>query len=618
LFGWSLAELKSRVLIASEIANNAYKDTSAQSTTSATSNASSLSVSELSQWRALFSSIVFLHDKHFPGSSTIGTAYDSLGAPWLDLLPFLFPHQFDYANVGILHNENHLEYFHLYDVTRRALNCLTLLFTDPETTFTPAIFHQVRREIVESIFTSTNQAPQTQNSIAQQNYPDVPQSANGTDDGKLSEPSQADLNKATRLLVNLVTSCLEAWNGYLRENYSVNSDLQNNETGLLAYQAGYSFASLPWTISLLSIPLEDALEALDLNTEPAVSGMTKLYQTWKKVFDEGTINQLQNQISALSLELDDTYRRLNKDIQSKGTDDTQLDPDLPSQTIEAVKHSLDYWQETITWLGSERAQLSFCNAHTLLTKPKEPILPQKSARRLRVALGQQALIWQSLLLRRQSLRAFSDESVTTRMLSDLQEYFEAAIHTNVLNALEKTVKESDRKRKRSMFLTIAMIILLLLFVTALLLPLPAQYKAFLSLIPAAATVALGLFDKLADYLNKIGITTSDRSKQGTDEMTPDQRFSNFFGLDKSEISSTFKSGYENLLIRFNYLNYSISVCQPLIKFFTNPDDLGILFLDGWDFLTNIAWTNSEGGKIITLTRNAFGSLGTFIGAQLHL
>lgn len=170
MMGWSLQELKSDVLLgALDLPQSAYTSnlatktspspsgwidmvlqTAVASTSPVTSqpqgqlNDSYGSIARTSAWRANFIRIATVHDQCFPLSTTENTPYDPSPT---SRFPFLYPSTPpDYALIGIsnsgsigignFNSEEHLGNFKLYDVTRRALNCLTLLYTQPEETTT--------------------------------------------------------------------------------------------------------------------------------------------------------------------------------------------------------------------------------------------------------------------------------------------------------------------------------------------------------------------------------------------------------------------------------------------------------------------------------------------------
>src|SRR5262245_26427521 len=82
-----------------------------------------------SVWRAGFGRLATLLKAAFPKAVTAGTLYEP---PSKEELPYLYPPEPDYANIGITGlnqaGEAILLEFKLYEVTRRAINCLTMLY----------------------------------------------------------------------------------------------------------------------------------------------------------------------------------------------------------------------------------------------------------------------------------------------------------------------------------------------------------------------------------------------------------------------------------------------------------------------------------------------------------
>ena len=71
-------------------------------------------------------------------------------------LPYYYLHpgidnEMDYANVGIPQDDQFPDKFKLYDVTRRALNCLTLLYTNPEDSLTPLTVSYYQQQLLQNI-----------------------------------------------------------------------------------------------------------------------------------------------------------------------------------------------------------------------------------------------------------------------------------------------------------------------------------------------------------------------------------------------------------------------------------------------------------------------------------
>lgn len=100
-----------------------------------------------SVWRASFNRIAALQVKAFEKSTTAQTLYEP---PDQNVLPYLYPPTPDYADVGIVGVES-LSEFKLYDVTRRAINCLTLLYVREDESLVPDKIKRYQDRLVTDI-----------------------------------------------------------------------------------------------------------------------------------------------------------------------------------------------------------------------------------------------------------------------------------------------------------------------------------------------------------------------------------------------------------------------------------------------------------------------------------
>src|SRR6185295_3808371 len=86
---------------------------------------------------------------------TDGGFYDP---PKKEDLPYLYPPESDYANIGISGVDGAqramLPDFRLYDVTRRAINCLTLLYLKPEESLIADMIVKNQAHLVAAIVTA--------------------------------------------------------------------------------------------------------------------------------------------------------------------------------------------------------------------------------------------------------------------------------------------------------------------------------------------------------------------------------------------------------------------------------------------------------------------------------
>jgi hypothetical protein len=365
-----------------------------------------------STWRTLFQNIVAAHKSCLPGGDTSNTLYDP---PDQSAITYLYPASTpDYTKFGITSTTQLPDTFRLYDVMRRALNCLTLLLTDPRDSLIPDNIRQLQDPLLKSITSNA------------------------------SSENQSDKNFGIKVLSGLTVIFLMQWDGYVRENLSASSNVGNNEIMLTAYEAGRSLAGLSWSVSAVAAPLENTVQVAGQDQEKLKDLVQKLSDAWLNAFDAGDIAHIEYQISALSTALDDAYYRVNADIQRPDPKVTfvQPNPALPSQAIHAITNSLDYWQRSVELMcvpSPDKAAVqppATPPPTTPATQPfKVPSLDWELSRQLRGKLVEQAQAWQALLLGQQTVQDFTSEKVTQRILQDCIADFEDAARINQVSPL---------------------------------------------------------------------------------------------------------------------------------------------------------------------------------------
>jgi hypothetical protein len=750
--GWSIIELKSRLQIAAlstsitgapQAASPTSPTNSSQGQTSqvfqnvlSTVNAAKtkLLVPESQQnltrlpdnawltslWRATFNRIVESHKGCFPVSTTAGTLYNlpphantpgyqtfvanpqtydasTMYLPYLYLYP---GNELDYADIGIQHQQNdQLANYTLYDVTRRAINCLTLLYTDPNESLIPFTVSDFKGHLVQNITNfcnlaaSINSRPQTGQPHGEPTTLNQPTSHE--EDGvpanqpltrpDILDPDADDFEdqktNAIQLLSNQTIRFLDTWDTYAREALYVSGgeDVQANEIQLVAYEAGRAMSSLSWGITTTIVPIENALNhatSQDAKNDPAMQ--QHLEQAWLKVFDERSIASLQQQISALSTAMDDAYYRVHPDIPHPNPNEPaeRTNLALPSQTIQAVTFSLDYWKRAVQLICNGdsaqplpstpqtapqiNGQLNTNAGTTPSSDTSKPVaipsMTWQTSSQLRLALVQQAEIWQPLLLHQQSLLDFTTQYVTQRILNDFMDAFEKATKQEIENQI---------KRYRIPLIIGGGVILLLLGLFVLLLILvPSLSQALVS---GFALVVGGIVGFLGTVLGRLSSFFSPASSDAAAATERASSISAIPGLAGAALVEAFQDGYKQILIEFDYLNHNVSITYPLVEYFilhsdqlakknkTNTIQANIptnnnliqrlssffsgktkespeksltsevtteavdLINDAYDFLTQIAWTNQErADEIGRIARAAFGPIGAFIGAQISI
>ena len=657
-----------------------------------------------SLWRATFNCIADRHKNCFPHSSTEDTYYDLPDPPDPSNPPdyqsivtspqavdtanihlpysYLYPgneNERDYANVGIPPDDQFPDTFKLYDATRRALNCLTLLYTNPADSLIPLTVNYYQQQLLQNISTYKELAAiliSNTLSLAQpQANPDtlldqstaprgtgaaVEQSGTGpnaanTGDPTVLSPEQQRTN-AIQLVSNHTMRYLENWDSFARETLYVSGSgvTQSNEMQLVAYEAGRAMSSLSWAISTTTIQLEDAISQ---------SGEieTLLRRAWLNVFDEPAISSIQHQVSALSTAMDGAYYRVHTDVPRPNGNNAQAVPnlDLPSKGIQAITYSLDYWKRAVKKICGEQAQSSTSMnvvpptqppATTSQPKPQNNGLPgtqqggttqpsaipkmsPQTSSRLRQALIKQTQVWQPLLLHQQSLQDFTMSYVTQRIWNDFMQEFEQAASKGVFNTVEKDF----RRYLIPIIAGIAVLILVLGFFAFVLIRFPSLVQSLVTTIVLVIGSIVGFFGTTAARARS-SLSTASAAVENAGPITA------LAGLAETGLIDAFQSGYKQIQNEFDYLDHSVSATYPLVELFISNSiqlaasknaqpsssntsskqsansgvatDAGNAINDAYDFLMQIVWADQDRAEeIARITRASLGPIGALIGAQ---
>ncbi len=629
MLGWLIVELKSRIQIARFDPND-------------------FTLQLASMWRSIVNRISVLQMKAFPDSSTANTLYNP---PGKEGLPYLYPPAPDYGNIGISQKNNAgtdiLENFKLFEVTRRGINCLTLLYLKEKESLIPDLTVKYQKHLIEAIVAASQNSGSGGGAV--QSEENTVQLQEGGEDANSPEGTpdpQNDLEEATSILTERTVKFLEAWDGFLRENYYAGGLIPNDDSELMAYEAGHSMSLLSWGVSLATVPLENMVDKLPDIKE-------RLIKEWKNIFRVQAVMRLQHQISALSSALDDAWYKRNPTVTRQDDDGAVLqapNPDLPNQAIHAVKVSLDFWQRTIDYVDDPK------NSDKFRDDDAETFAGWSKA--MRLALIQQANIWQTLMTGQQSLRAFNMESITHKLMQDVTEGIQNSLRTNFKGSLhqaEDAMKEMAVEVKEAitvagaaaihgieeMYQTykrfllpiaaiIGVIVLVLVFAVVY------THGSALSLSASGGAGFTGLITMVLGYfgLNNVkGVKNSQQAvvvsgqdaahakieskaaavDAGTDTKAGNgDLFSRIEGAGQEAgkvVLEAMKKGYEQIKIELAGLSRSAAVAYPLIEFFTTT-----FTLEGdEEFLTSIIWSGKERAEEIQrVMAAAFGSLAIFI------
>jgi hypothetical protein len=653
-------------------------------------------------WRATFNCIADSHKNCFPDSSTEDTYYDLPNPPDPSNPPnyqmfvanpqtsdaaniqlpyyYLYPgSEMDYANVGIPQDNQFPDQFKLYDVTRRALNCLTLLYTNPGDSLIPLTLSYYQQQLLQNISsyqelatTLISNSPSLAQSQTNSNTPvrdtapqgDVaPVEQAGTDTGNQTTLSlNQQRTNAIQLVSNHTLRYLDNWDSFARETLYVNENgvAQSNQLQLVAYEAGRAMSSLSWAITTATIQLEN-------ETDQTEEVETLLKRAWSNVFDEPTIASVQHQISALSTALDGAYYRVHTDIPQPNITNAQVaqNLDLPSQGIQAVTSSLDYWkravkkicgednQQQVTTSGvkntAQQAQPPATTSQTkvpnkgpagtqqgVTTPPPIPKMSSQTSSQLRQALVKQSQVWQPVLLHQQSLQDFTMSYVTQRIWNDFMQEFEQATGKGVFD----TVGRDVRRYLIPIIAGIVILVLILGFLVFLLIHFPDLQQSVVTTFVLVIGSVVGFFGTTAGRVRSFFSTTSASATSAVENMGS---IGAVAGIVGTGLVDAFQSAYQQIQTEFDYLDHNVSVTYPLVEFFISnaippvssnnaqtqgsntrskkskssgaATDAGNAINDAYDFLTQIVWTDQDRAEeIARITRAALGPIGALIAS----
>jgi hypothetical protein len=652
MLGWSIVELRSRVQIASD--KSADPDNQPNNPNN---NPNDSSLRLVSVWRAIFFRIGGLQSKVFPECTVAKTLYEP---PSKDGLPYLYPPEPDYADVGISARDKEgriiLEKFQLFEITRRAINCLTLLYVDKEDSLIPDLIAANQRHLVEAILKAA-QNP-------------------GAGGGEVPPPDSTELSptrlkEAQQTLTGLIVRFLNAWDGYLRESYFMGGTIPNDDLELVAYEAGRTMSSLSWNVSIGTARVKK--RANDKLSQPPESGDAQspdtpqdMGQVWKEVFGEKVVIGLQHQISVLSSALDNAYYSKHPELkqpdgEQESDDNTVLikpNPDLPGQAIHAVKQGLDYWQRAVQWIPNnlDKRRPSAGTEADSKTTPDDDSWSDE----MRLALIEQTNIWQTLITGQQSLRAYNLETATFQIMEDFTQDIQKSMRTDfgaglqqaeiamkqvadeakgAIAAVGKTATDGLEALFRSFvpYLwwivgAIAVVFILLFVVTFL-------GKETINAQAAGASEGVGITgiisailgylglrntrakkdeqqkaisDKKEDVNQKVENRTADAAGIVTANAGNDSLLSRIEGAAQGTgavILKALERGYEQIRIELDGLNRSVAVAYPLVEFFLRTFELK----SDAEFLTGVIWDKPERTEELKrVMRAAFGPLAVFI------
>jgi len=467
----------------------------------------------------------------------------------------------------------------------------------------------------------------------------------------------ADLETAKTAITDLIVMVLAAWDGFLRENYYTGGQLPNDNTELIAYEAGRAMSSLSWDVSVETVPLEqtDTFVQTQGNVASAAAipaTPNRYIQAWQEIFNDQVVILLQHQISAMSAALDAAYTLKHPGV--KQPDDRTMPlapiPDLPSQVIQAVKSSIDYWQRAVKWIAANPNGL----------RPTGGNIPGSAAwnETMRMALTEQANVWQTLMTGKENLQAYGLESLTQQIMQDVMTDIQKSMTTDFASGVkqaEQAITELTKEAKdaievvsnnaaqsledlfkscvKSVWPVLGIIAAVFVLIFALALAMPQNYAV------TGAAGGVGLTGIVSATLGYLGLGNLAAKKAAQQTALTAGKDSAKSSVDDKAASSTattknagaggtllsriegaaqetgdmvmlaFERGYDQMRIELDGLSRSVAITYPLVEFCLAH----FVLKSDKDLLTTIIWSGSERTEEIKqVLRAAFGPLAMLI------
>jgi hypothetical protein len=653
MLGWDITELKARLCIANEL-TQAQGHTAEQAAIGDLPSVSGPKVEQAigdrsmlaSKWRALFVQIGSIHCRRFPGSTTKGTLYEPPSGLWAEALGYLYPEgtfpranppvplppdQPQYACLGLSGGSAtvgcDLTPFTLFDATRRALNCLILLYTTSEDSLIAHTIDAYQEQLIARV---------------------VGTAANADDDARRCQA----LATITADTVHL----LAAWESYLLEKYYAGRTLDNEvpppngsqiprdavaeQNG---FEAGRSLAALTWNVSI-AVAVD---ECRDLPPRAKSALPSKLRSSWCTALSQHNILAAQHAVAALSTALDDAYYRASgqsppaaADDQGTGNGSATFNPDLPSSVCTIVSRSLDFWQRAVEWL----ARPPNVAKPSDLTKPSdsEPSYTPTLSANLHNALIEQSNVWQGLMTGQQKLQAYTVESVMHQILRKARDEFQQ----EAASRLEQASKAELRRFRRELgWIAAAVAVVLAIVVGTGIVWILVARPTLSSLNPNGIWSMFALGPILAGFLGMRAARPSTAASVSTASgstappapaATPAagsavaqegllQELDSWMGKAGGVLYSMWQAAYEQVRREFAFLNHVVGVAYPLVECFLPSSDgseddadrpvvIGHIKTD-YDFVEQVIWSSAKRRQELEdIVAAAFQPLRLAIGA----
>lgn len=470
-----------------------------------------------------------------------------------------------------------------------------------------------------------------------------------------ADPTDVGHKEAIMALSVLNARLLQAWDGFLRERFTTMGVDDRNLHALLAYEAGRNLASISWTTSVNAVQWENRSE----NEENLHA---KLCEAWLHTFTDSGVIQALHQISALSAIFDDMYYQSHEKPKAFSTDNplddllVRPDPSLPSNVLQAVKQSIEYWQRTVLWLAEDE-ETAVSNARAL----DKPQMKAADWRRLRQALVEQSGIWYNLMTGQQDLRGFTVESVAQGIMDeaiaelrglaqrDLPAAFQQAGQqidemtrevTRFVADVGKTATEEAKKGINQLFDSVHPVLWVIVGISAVVVVglvvyvfSTGQTEALIGALASLGTAVAGMFgirrgsETLEKSKNNVAQEIESQQNETTAVVTTKSgQLQSIIASARSGLAGTagaalgqagsflvdaYEKGLLRIQIELQSLNHSVAVAHPLVEFFIRTGDVE----SDLDFLTKVIWSKgSREAQLRNVVTAAFGPISILLGS----
>jgi hypothetical protein len=593
LLGWKIVELRTRIQIAADLVLAAQSATQARQDPGPYERELGDSFWLSSVWHATFGEIATRHFGAFPKGTTLHTFYEPAQG-WKPLLPYLYGDAVDYADIGVPYTAASTgssadtpapdpAAFALYDVTRRAVNCLALLHVTPE--------------------------PNTLLAESLRTYTDPLLAAIGA----VSANSDVSHDGATRVtgierLTLVVGQLLDAWDSFLRENYYAGGRIPDDATEATAYAAGSALAGLSWT-------LQQEIIKIRVQQENQVDTP---YTVWQNVFGERQVSYIQHQLAALGTVLDDAYYRISgkPKPESSGGLPVPFNPELPSEVLRCISESINLWQKAVRWLKPNQVQVS---------ATKQPTQSKFESVRdlLGVALVEQSTVWQSLIIGQQTMDAYNVETVMHKLVQTVIDRFQDEVRKGLWQEIGENVARTIVPVVAAVLALSIPGLLWLLIAHPGVAPNSLNANglwAVLSVGPAIAALvgARSLVPARGAPTTNVATSTTETTASASGSKTSSASYlQGMISTIDSTLVAMLQAASTQLRLDLAALNHQVGVTYPLLDCFIESPSINSVQSD-YQFMTEVIWDDTDRqDEIEGIVRAALGPLGLLVRTHIE-